>query len=261
MKSPKAPSVAKMAAAQSGADISTATANAALNNVSQYTPYGNLVYEQAGSYSYYDPVSKKTISVPTWKATQTLSPEQQILLNQEQEFDQKYNQIALNQTDKIGGLLSTPFEYNPGVHEDWAGAAYDKLNGEENARQMAALETQLANKGITIGSEAYDREMSRLRQDQDMARQRFMLDSYNTGFNTALTQRNQPINETSALVNGQQIQNPSFVNTPQYNWSSPNVAGMMQANYQNQSNNYNAMLGGLAGLGGAVLGGWAGGMR
>lgn len=263
MKAPKVPSAQKTAAAQTAANISTAQAGQAMDMVNQVTPYGNLSYEQTGqTYSYYDPVQKKQVSIPLWKAITELSPEQQQLLQQEQEFDQKYNTIALNQTDRIGNLLSTPFEYNPGVHEGWANDLYGELNNENMARDQAALETQLVNKGLTIGSDAYNNEMSRLRRDQQVARDNFLLNSYATGMNTALTQRNQPINETSALISGGQITQPMFQQTPNANLQGTDVAGIMMANAQMKQNQYGAMMGGLSALGGAgmqALGGWAAG--
>ena len=79
----------------------------------------------------------------------------------------------------------------------------------------------------------------------------------------ALTQRNQPINEISALMSGSQVSQPQFTNTPQSNVAGVDYSGLVQNNYaqqmaqwnaqnqQRQSQN-NAMMGGLFGIGAAA---------
>ncbi len=71
---------------------------------------------------------------------------------------------------------------------------------------------------------------------------------------------NLPLNQTTALLSGSQVQGPSFVNTPQTQVQSPNVLGayalqnqaQMQS-YQAQMQNYMAGMGGMFGLAGAGL--------
>jgi hypothetical protein len=257
--SPDPPKPKDVAQAQSAADISTALAQSYLNQTNQVTPWGNLTYSQSGSTSYKDPLTGKMITVPRFTATQTLTPHQQALLAQEQEFDKLYNQIALNQTGRIGTHLSEPFDYNAGEYEGWAGNLYDTLNTESNARQSAALDTKLKAQGLQPGSAAYDDAMRNAITAQNRDRTAFMLDAYGTGLNTALTMRNQPINEIGALISGGQVQQPSFVNTPSVSMNAPDVSGMMMNNWNQQMASRNAMIGGLSGLGGTALGGWASG--
>ncbi len=66
--------------------------------------------------------------------------------------------------------------------------------------------------------------------------------------------RNQPINEISSLLSGAQVNNPNFV--PTQGVSIPNVdyAGLMQQDYANRVNAYNAKQAGI----GSILGGVAG---
>jgi hypothetical protein len=61
------------AAASTGTNVSTAVANAFLGNVNQNTPFGNLTYDQTGTYSWNDPTTDKTYDIPTFTATQTLN--------------------------------------------------------------------------------------------------------------------------------------------------------------------------------------------
>lgn len=50
-----------------------------MGNVSQVTPDGTLSYNQTGTHSWHDPYTGHTYDIPTFTATQTLSPEQERL--------------------------------------------------------------------------------------------------------------------------------------------------------------------------------------
>jgi hypothetical protein len=74
--------------------------------------------------------------------------------------------------------------------------------------------------------------------------------------------RNQPINEISALLGGGQVTQPNFVNTPTPQMPTTDVAGLINQNYNqqlgafqmNQANNpMNGIMGGLFGLGQAGI--------
>lgn len=53
-----------------------------MGNVNQITPDGSLTYDQTGSYKFTDPYTGHSYDVPTFTATQTLSPEQQAIQDQ-----------------------------------------------------------------------------------------------------------------------------------------------------------------------------------
>jgi hypothetical protein len=87
---------------------------------------------------------------------------------------------------------------------------------------------------------------------QNMARNQFMNEQY--------AMRNQPINEISSLLSGSQINNPNFVNTPNNQIPTTDVAGLINTrfnqdfqNYQQQSQQQQALMGGIFGM----LGGMA----
>ena len=87
---------------------------------------------------------------------------------------------------------------------------------------------------------------------QNMARNQYMSEQY------AL--RNQPINEISALLSGSQISNPNFVNTPNNQIPTTDVAGLINTRfsqdmdiYKQESANYNAMMGGIMGMMGGMM--------
>jgi hypothetical protein len=72
--------------------------------------------------------------------------------------------------------------------------------------------------------------------------------------------RNQPINEISALMSGSQVSQPNFVNAPSTQIPTTDVAGITQQGFQNQMGLYNtqmqqsnALIGGVLGLGAGAL--------
>ena len=213
MKAPKAPSATSTAAAQTASNRDTAITQQMLNMTNQVTPWGNSTYSQSGEASYIG-ADGKPVKTPTFTNTQTLSPNQQMINQQNETADINMNNIALGQIDRIGGHLSTPFSYNTGEHEKWAGDMYGKLNDDTNQRNMGLMEQKLANQGLQPGTPAYDDAMRNLTYGQEKGRNDFMLGSYDQGMNTALTMRNQPLNEVSALMSGSQVQQPTFQNTP-----------------------------------------------
>src|SRR6185369_1878677 len=117
MHSPKAPDPYKTAQAQANANLSSSMAGQQLSMVNQQGPYGSLTYDQTGTRQYKDPATGRMTTLPAYTATTSLSPEQQGLLQQEQQFDKMYNDIALQQTGRIGEHLSQPFQYNVGDYE------------------------------------------------------------------------------------------------------------------------------------------------
>ena len=260
---PKPPNPATVAAAQTGSNQQTALYETMLNMQNQITPQGTLSWTQNGTWQHTDPVTKKTMTVPRFTATQQLSPEEAALYRQQQQFDARYNQMAIDQAGRVKDTLSTPFQYNPGVHEKWAGGIYDEMNRDAIRQAEDELRTSLNNRGLNIGTEAYDRGMRDFYEGNQRARSGFMLDSYGTGLNTALTMRNQPLQEGLSLMGGGQVSQPSWVSGPSSGVGMTDVAGIYGSNYNQQlaraaqQNQQNAGLWGALGqLGGAALGGW-----
>lgn len=259
-KAPAPPDPRETSAAQTGTSVATAVANAQLGNVNQVTPDGSLTYDQTGTYSFRDPYTGHTYDLPTYTATQQLSEAQQAIKDQNDGAELNLATLANNQSGFLNDYLGDPFQYGVGEHEEWAGGLYDQLNSEGNAQAAETLTAQLANRGIGIGTEAYDREMANLRESQMDSRNRFMLDSYNTGMNSALTNRNAPINEITALMSGSQVSHPNFVNTSMPSIPTTDVAGNINQNYnqrlgawQQDRNDTNRAIGGLFGLAGGFI--------
>lgn len=253
---PPAPDPNATAATAGAQNRATAITQQGLNSTNQVTPYGNLTYTQNGTWS---------DGTPQFTATTTLSPEQQTLYNQQTQLGQNVNQLALNQTNRLTDLLGRPVNLNNEATEgrlwELGRARLDPLFDQ----RRQSLDTSLMNRGFMPGSEAYERELNRFGQQQNDAYNQLLLSGRGQAISELLAERNQPINEITALMSGGQVSQPNFVNTPQTNVAPVDYAGITNNAFNNQFLNYNAqvqqnnaMLGGLFGLGGAALG--AGGM-
>lgn len=250
---PAAPDPVATANAQAAANTKTAITQSELNQTNQVTPQGTLNYSQSGT---------NADGTPQFTATQTYSPGEQGIYNTGVQTRQNVANIGASQSAKIGTLLDTPFSVDS--------ATSDKIQGLQNEfldpqwqRQQDALQTQLINKGVRPGSQQYTTAMSDFSNQRQKAYDQSYLDSYNTGQQAALTQRNQPINEISALLSNSQVSQPNYTNTPQTGVAPTDVIGAEQQalNQQNvgfQANvaNQQALTSGLFGLGKTALGGW-----
>jgi hypothetical protein len=232
----------------------TAITQQNLNMVDQYTPQGTSTYAQVGKWE---------DGTPRYSQTTSLSPEEQQLYNQQTQLGSRVNDIALNQADRISGVLSSPINLNNEATEGRLFELGRKRLDPAFAQRRDSLETQLMNRGYDPESENYKRQIEQLGQQENDAYNSLLLSGRAQATQEALTERNQPINEITALMSGGQVSMPQFQNTPQSQVSGVDYAGLVQNNYANQvqaaqakSQQQNAMLGGLFGLGGAALGGW-----
>src|SRR4051812_14593533 len=96
---PQAPDPNATAAAAATANRATAITQAGLNSTNQVTPYGNLSYDQIGTWQ---------DGTPRYQATTSLSPGQQGLLDQQQSLAGGVNNLAINQVGKLNNLLGSP---------------------------------------------------------------------------------------------------------------------------------------------------------
>lgn len=235
----------------------TATTNYGLNATNQVTPYGALSYNQIGKWE---------DGTPRFEATTSLSPEQQGLLNQQNEFGRQSNQLAINQIGRLSGVLSSPFKLGNEATEARLMELGRLRLDPALAMRRSQLENRLANQGINRGTEAYQSAMDELSRGENDAYNQLLLTGRGLANQEQLTERNQPISEIAALIGGGQVSQPNFVNTPQSNVQPVDYMGAVNNNYNAQVQQYNAAkqqqgglygaLGSMAGtLGGAFLGG------
>lgn len=248
-KAPAPPNPGLVAGAGAAANKGTAVTQQNLNAVSQVTPMGSLTYSQDGTWS---------DGTPKYTATTSLSPTEQGIYD-------KGATLRGNQIGAVTDAYKNPFDLNSATSNQQADIARKLLDPTWNTRQDQ-LQTQLANQGISQGSEAYTNAMRDFGMQRDNSYNSMLLQGRGQAVNEALTQRNQPLQEAGGLIGLAQgaYTNPNLINTPQAQVAPVDVAGIYNSNYQGQVAQYQAdqskqaaMLGGLAGLGGTALGGWA----
>jgi len=378
---PQAPNPVETARASTSTNVATGIANAYLGNVNQVTPTGRLDYNVTGNNAWNDPVTGQTYNIPTFTATQTLSPSQQAMQGQTEAAQYNMAGMANTLSGNISRQLSQPVNLsgaptggnaqnlanipNPmtsfssggqvqgqlgdagDITRDYGPAdnySADRARVEDSLmqrmnpqleRERRGVEQRLADQGIRYGSQAYTSAMddySRQANDarfaavaqggqeqqrmNQMAAQRAAFQNeaqqqgfnqelgagtfansaqgqqfqqnaalgsfYNSGqaqqmaqaqsaFNAAQAQRNaymneqyanrnQSVNEITALMSGSQVTNPNFVNTPSSQIPTTDMAGLINNNfnqqmgiYGQQNQNYQSLMGGLLGLGAGVL--------
>lgn len=255
---PPAPDPVATANAQQNLNQNTATTQQLLNMVNQVTPDGSLNYSQTGTNSFVGP-DGKTYNVPQFTATQTLSPEQQQIYDVNNAS--KLNLATAGQTasNKINDILGSNVDLSNDAVENRLFELGTKRLNPQFQRDNDALRTQLINSGIRPGSAAFTTEMTRLGQNQNDALDNLILSGHQTAVNDILTERNQPLNEITALMSGSQVAQPNYTNTPQTQVAGTDYAGMVANNYNAQTQQYNAKLqannaalGGMFGLGGTL---------
>jgi hypothetical protein len=261
-KAPKAPDPKVTAAAQTGTNVVTALANAQLGNVNQYGPDGSVTYSTNGSRSFTDPTSGATYNIPQYEQTTSLSPQQQAIKNQSDAASLNLGTIANQQSNFLKDYLAKPVSLDTQATEARTMDLANQRLAPLIAQRDEDLRTRLANQGIKAGSDAYSREQNTFNQGTNDAYNQLILQGHGQAVQDILTERNQPLNEISALMSGSQVSTPQFgagTNQP----SLPNVdyAGMVDQNYQNQLGAYNTqmqqsngIIGGLFGLGGKLIG-------
>ncbi|MCH7498868.1 MAG: tail fiber domain-containing protein [Nitrospinae bacterium] len=200
----------------------------------------------------------------SFQATQTLAGPQQEMLDLQNQAGIGFGKIANTQLTALSDRLSSPLpEFNEQYRTDAFNSTLERFAPiQEQDRQR--METMLANRGIGIGSEAWNRgtdDFNRGITDFRLAADRQALGEAGQLYGLEAESRNQPINELMAMLSQSQVRSPSFINTPQSQIAAPNYqqaaynsyAGELQ-NYQNQLDQQNSMFGGLAGMGGSYLG-------
>jgi len=250
---PQAPDPVATAAAQTASNKATAITNYGLNATDQQTPYGSLTYSQGTPWD---------DGTPHYIATQTLSPEQQNLYDLSTKTQGTLGQIGVDQSAKIANILNSPFDLNASIGTQQADIAKTLLDPVWQQRQ-SALESSLANQGIQQGSEAYTNALRDFGMQRDNAYNQAALTGRAQASTEALANRNQPLNEITALLSNSQVQQPNFTTTPQSNVANTDVAGITNSAFQNNFANYNAQMqqqnaiyGALGGAAGSALGGW-----
>lgn len=267
---PPAPDYIGAARAQGVANVDAARTQGKLNNPNVIGPYGTQTVTYGGGFNQagFDEAQRqyaaqKAARDASWKAwdaggrsgpwnvpepvapdrnrffigdpdqvtiTQTLTPEQQKVLDLSNQSKIGLGELALQGTDLAKGVLGSSLNFDqlpsrPGSAEDTRKKVIDAMMArvdEDVDRQKGLLQSNLLAAGISPSSKAYQDAMAlteRARTDarnqaflasgQEMARE-FQTDTQRRRDALAelLTQRQTPINEITALMSGSQVQNP-----------------------------------------------------
>jgi Chaperone of endosialidase len=144
---PEPPNPLTTAAASTSTNVNTAVANAFLNNTNQVTPNGSLNYNATGNYGWTDPVTGSTYNIPTFTATQTLSPQGQAIQGQTQAAQYNLAGMANAQSGRISNLLSNEMDLSGAPS---AGSAQGMLGIPAAATSFGGggpIQTQLGQAG------------------------------------------------------------------------------------------------------------------
>jgi len=263
-----APDYTGAAQATAQSNLDAARTAVAANRVNQYTPYGNLEYS-------INPESQWDIyGNPTWSAKQTLAPEQQQLLDIQNQTSLGLGNLAGKGLGYVEEMLNKPFDtsnlaqtgINPG--ETMQDSIMRRLQ-PQIAQGREALQAQLANQGVVPGTEAYNRAMTQQNQRENDLMTSAVVQGTQTGlaanqqgFQQAGYMRNEPINTLNAVRTGAQVSSPNFVNNIAQQATTQGAdllgAATAQGNYNTAANNASQasssnLTSGLLGLGGAAM--------
>lgn len=257
---PAPPDPKETASAQTGTNIGTAIANNTMGMVNQITPDGSLTYSQTGTYKYKDPYTGQEYDLPTYTATTALSEMGQQIKGQNDQTQLNLAETGAQQSGFLKDYLGEIWNPDTSDIEGRLMELGSQRLDPRFAQQEDQLRTRLANQGVTAGSEAWNREMQALNQAKNDAYNQLMLQGRGQAFSELQAQRNQPINEISALLSGSQVSNPNVQMMQPQGAATTDVAGLInqnyaqrQANYQSQMASRQNLLGGLFGLGAAGI--------
>jgi hypothetical protein len=283
---PPAPDYTGAAVAQGAANMDAARATAKLSNPNVFSPYGNQTVTYEGDV----PTVTQTLSPQSQQVLNAQNATKLGLADLSQQ-GLKTAQDVMGTPFQFGGpsvqtSLDTSGIAKMPVNAGTTGQEAIMSRLEPNlARNRVSAETQLVNQGLRPGSEAYDNAIRLLGQQENDQRTQAALQGLNLdiganaqGFNQALqggqfgntaqqqalaqaiSGRQMPLNEITALMSGSQIQNPQFGAYQGANVQAAPIAnataqqGAFNQNvYNQQVGSANAQNAGLFNLGGSAM--------
>jgi hypothetical protein len=231
--------------AQQGMNTQAAVQQQRMNMTGQNTPYGSLSYST-------DPNSPSG-----YTATQTYTPEVQRLISTGVGNAQGSGDIEHALLGNVQSTASKPLDLSWGATEANIDARNRHTLDPLWSERQNTFDQTAANRGLVPGSAAYDSAARDFGMQRDNSYNDMYLKGHETAVNDISQQYNSPFNALASLRSSSMMPNqPSMglTTTPQESVAAPNYMGAVNQNFQNQTSQYNAMLGGLFGLGGAVLG-------
>lgn len=251
---PKAPAPLNVEAVTEQANkqnTANAFQQAAFNRPNQTNQYGStLSYKQTGTDAQGNPIFSQ----------------QQKLGAEGQKFAGGFSELGQQYIDAAGEFQGNRPDMSSSAAFDKADQFWQQTEEPRLAAQREAERTRLVNMGHDPRNEAFKGGMDEVARQQGDQRARFLNTAQNQFFGQGLADRNQQMSELGVLQPGVQYGGQSitggFANVPNVNVANVDVAGLSQQNqndqwkkYQSDMQGYNGMLGGLASIGGTILGG------
>lgn len=260
---PPPPDYEGAAKATAAGNLEAAKYGTVANRATQINPYGKVSWQRGATD--YDP----------WTQTTELSEAGQKQFDLQNDLQTKFGETANTGFDKVRGIFE-----NPDIDQSKLPQA--PINAGMTAQQAMmsrlqptldrndeALRTRLANQGLSLGSQAYNREMNLQGQNANdlylqSAMQGIGLDSNarKDALNEAYAAQSRPLNLINSLRTGNQVQSPQFSNYAQQattqgpdmlNAANMKYGAQMDAvNAQNEATN--GLIGGIAGIGMGMAG-------
>lgn len=215
------------------------------NRANQYTPWGSQTWSAA---SMIDPSTGRPTT--QWSQTMNLNPEAQAALDSQMRIQNQRSRMAEGFLGRMQTEFGQPVDWNsmtawgtaPGGGEAQRQRAEDALYRSATSRldpqwaeRQRQMEVDLANSGITRGSSAYSRAMDDFNRGKTdayaqaqnaaatgagaEASRNYQMDLGNAQFQNQMraqqmqeqtAQRGYSLNEMQALLNGQQVNQPTF---------------------------------------------------
>lgn len=249
----------------------------------QETPYGTLRYEDVPASSasdrgkeallmhsltpgerlareYLFPSAPGADEVPRTKMIQELHPADQALLDQQRALKGQYGDIAGQLVGKLGEFPTA----NEATRQQQLSSIMSRFQPSQ-ARDRAALETQLANQGFVRGSQGWDSAMdeaNRRETDFRLAANLQAGGEMRADLAQQMQAKNQALQGISTYMTGASPAAPQFAPISSQQVSAPDYAGLAATNaqMQNQANMaaYNAQMQNQGGGLGSLLGTAAG---
>jgi hypothetical protein len=262
---PPAPDYAGAARATSAGSVQASIANNLMAHPNIYTPLGSQTWTQTGTSTIPGAEGNAPVDVPTYAQNINMTPEGQDLYSRQLALSKGLMGLGQGSLDQTTASLSKPQDFQS--VQDIADQAYKAQTSRLDpqwAHNQEMQDAQLANQGITRGSEAYDnaaREFGQQKNDAYTQARMAAISTMPQTFQLGTAERMQPLTELNAIRSGAQPQMPQFQPT-QYSMGAQgaNQLGAAQAQtgynqglYNSQVGQQNSFMSGLFGLGGAAL--------
>jgi hypothetical protein len=182
------------AAAQQQMNKQTAIAQAQLNQVDEFTPYGSSVYTPTGQVT--------PAGIQRYRRDTTLDPAQARILQQQNKVNEELNRVAAKQVGRVGKTLSKPFNFRKmapggsasGVSKtvnnlrDMTNNPYDLQAGKPLAPTAQGIADAADRAAMSVDS-PFDYSSAPARPEADAAARQQVIDSVYGQFQSRLDPR------------------------------------------------------------------------